>query len=217
MEIYMENIKFKPRGINWRRLESAAWRSLVANESNEDRERLRKQVAERIDEYIRDGGIDRDIAELDFMFVDENLKERLDAIGNPSLWTPEMGNPAVVTGTSGRYGHKLVLKQDDMDPSGVALIAWWSPCSREVWMDSTFNGKPFLSSLVNRLASRKEHTVMDAVRKTFVDRLSLAEKAMCKRINETSGFGKLVGSTIPKGIWDYIKSCESEVLGEEEL
>lgn len=218
----MEDMKFEPKGMNWGRMEEAAWRIQTAGEKRENEdllERIRTQVVGRIDDYIRNGGFDRDIAELDSMFVDVKVVERINAIGSGGAsWAPGKGDPTVVAGTSGRYGHRLVIKYDDMDdiePSGKKFIAWWAPCSRGTWKCATVCGKTFLSRLVSGLASREGSTAMDALRKTYVDRLVAAEKAMYKRVERASG--EVRYTKVPKEIWDYVKRCESEVLGEEEL
>lgn len=218
----MEDMKFEPKGMNWGRMEEAAWQIQTASKKGEDEgllERVRTQLVGRIDDYIRDGGFDRDITELDSMFVDVKMVDRINAIGSGGAsCAPGKGDPTVVAGTSGRYGHRLVLKYDDMDdiePSGKKFIAWWAPCSRGTWMCATVCGKTFLSGLVSGLASREGSTTMDALRKTYVDRLVAAEKAMYKRVERASV--EVRYTKVPKEIWDYVKRCESEVLGEEEL
>lgn len=218
----MEEKEFKPKGMNWDRMEEAAWQIQTASKKGEDEdllERVRTKVVGRIDDYIRDGGFDRDITELDSMFVDVKMVDRINAIGSGGAsWAPGKGDPTVVAGTSGKYGHRLVLKYDDMDdiePSGKKFIAWWAPCSRETWKCATVCGKTFLSRLVSGLASREGSTAMDTLRKAYVDRLVAAEKAMYKRVDRASG--EVRYSKVPKEIWDYVKKCESEVLGEEEL
>ena len=189
----MEEKEFKPRGMNWDRMEEAAWQIQTASKKGEDEdllERVRTQVVGRIN-AIGSGG---------------------------ASWASGKGDPTVVAGTSGKYGHRLVLKYDDMDdiePSGKKFIAWWAPCSRETWKCATVCGKTFLSRLVSGLASRKGSTAMDTLRKAYVDRLVAAEKAMYKRVDRASG--EVRYSKVPKEIWDYVKRCESEVLGEEEL
>ena len=203
----MEEKEFKPKGMNWNGMEEAAWRIQTAGGKGEDEdllERVRTQLVGRIDDYIRDGGFDRDITELDSMFVDVKMVERINAIGSGGAsWAPGKGDPTVVAGTSGRYGHRLVLKYDDMDdiePSGKKFIAWWAPCSRETWMSATVCGKTFLSRLVSGLASREGSTAMDILRKAYVDRLVAAEKAMYKRVDRASG--EVRYSKVPKEIWD---------------
>lgn len=217
----MEGKKEKTVKIEWQKLENEAWNYEMADISTPGSEllRIQERVTGQIDAYIRDGGFDGDIAELDSMFVDVKTVERINAIGSGGAsWAPGKEDPTVVAGTSGRYGHRLILKYDDMDdidPSGKKFIAWWVPCSRETWKCAIVCGKTFLSRLVSGLASREGSTAMDTLRKAYVDRLVAAEKAMYKRVERASG--EVRYSKVPKEIWDYVKKCEGEVLGEEEL
>lgn len=111
------------------------------------------QMADRMDTYIREGGLDRDIAELDSMFVDEDLDERIKA-----RWVPE---------------------------------------SSEAWISSTASGKPFVGSIVAKLANRENHTVMDTLRQELYLMLLRAEGDMRARRDASSVRRRIKGG-IPR-------------------
>ena len=162
------------------------------------------QMADRIDTYIREGGLDRDIAELDSMFVDEDLDERIKAIGGSTPWMAAMGR------TGGKYRHRLELELgiDTADkPGGTATIkAWWVPESSEAWISSTASGKPFVGSIVAKLANRKNHTVMDTLRQGLYLMLLRAEGNMRARRDASSVRRRIEGG-IPEGLRSYIAWC----------
>lgn len=164
-------------------------------------------MADRIDTYIREGVLDRDIAELDSMFVDVDLDERIKAIGG-TMWIPG-GDPAAIMGrTGGRYGHRLELGIDTTDkPDGTTTIrAAWVPESRERWISSTASGKIFVGSIVAKLANRENHTVMDTLRQGLYLRLLRAEGDMRARRDISSGRRRIEGE-IPEGLRSYIAWC----------
>lgn len=181
----MEDRKEKKGEIDWERLDELASYGVMTGWT----ESFLAQMADRIDTYIRESGLDRDIAELDSMFVDEDLDERIKAIGG-TLWISG-GDPAAMGRTGGRYGHRLELELgiDTADkPGGTATIkAWWVPESRERWISSTASGKVFVGSIVAKLANRENHTAMDKLRQGLYLRLIRAEGDMRARRDAATG------------------------------
>lgn len=190
--------------IDWERLDELASYGVRIGWS----ESFLAQMADRIDTYIREGGLDRDIAELDSMFVDVDLDERINAIGG-TLWISG-GDPAAMGRTGGRYGHRLELGlgTDTADkPGGIATIkAWWVPESREAWISSTASGKAFVGSIVAKLANRENHTVMDTLRQGLYLRLLRAEQDMRAR-RDASSVRRRIEGEIPEGLRSYIAWC----------
>ena len=191
--------------IDWKRLDELASYGAMTGWT----ESFLAKMADRIDTYIREGGLDRDIAELDSMFVDVDLDERIEAIGG-TMWIPG-GDPAAIMGrTGGRYGHRLELglEIDTTDkPGGTAIIgAAWVPESRERWISSTASGKVFVGSIVAKLAKRENHTAMDTLRQGLYLRLTRAEGDMRARRDASSGRRRIKGE-IPEGLRSYIAWC----------
>ena len=200
----MEDRKERKGEIDWERLDELASYGAMTGWT----ESFIAQMADRIDTYIREGGLDRDIAELDSMFVDVDLDERIEAIGG-TMWMSG-GDPAAMGRTGGRYGHRLEigLGVDTADkPGGTATIkAWWVPESRKRWISSTASGKVFVGSIVAKLANRENHTVMDTLRKGLYLRLIRAEEDMRARRN-TSSVRRRIEGRIPEGLRSYIAWC----------
>ena len=200
----MEDRKEKKGEIDWERIEELASYSVRTGWT----ESFLAQMADRIDTYIREGGLDRDIAELDSMFVDEDLDERIKAIGG-TMWISG-GDPAAMGRTGGRYGHRLELELgiDTADkPGGTATIkAWWVPESSEAWISSTASGKPVVGSIVAKLANRENHTVMDTLRQVLYLRLLRAEGNMRAR-RDASSVRRRIDGGIPEGLRSYIAWC----------
>ena len=200
----MEDRKEKKGEIDWERIEELASYGVRTGWT----ESFLAQMADRIDTYIREGGLDRDIAELDSMFVDEDLDERIKAIGG-TMWISG-GDPAAMGRTGGRYGHRLELELgiDTADkPGGTATIkAWWVPESSEAWISSTASGKPFVGSIVDKLANRENHTVMDTLRQVLYLRLLRAEGNMRAR-RDASSVRRRIDGGIPEGLRSYIAWC----------
>lgn len=200
----MEDRKEKKGEIDWERLDELADYGLMTGWT----ESFLAQMADRIDTYIREGGLDRDIAELDSMFVDEDLDERIKAIGG-TLWISG-GDPAVMGRTGGRYRHRLELELgiDTADkPGGTATIkAWWVPKSSEAWISSTASGKPFVGLIVAKLANRENHTVMDTLRQELYLMLLRAEGNMRAR-RDASSVRRRIEGEIPEGLRSYTAWC----------
>ena len=200
----MEDRKEKKGEIDWERLDELASYGVKTGWT----ESFLAQMADRIDTYIREGGLDRDIAELDSMFVDEDLDERIKAIGG-TLWISG-GDPAAMGRTGGRYRHRLELGLgiDTADkPGGTATIkAWWVPESSEAWISSTASGKALVGSIVAKLANRENHTVMDTLRQGLYLMLLRAEGNMRARRDASSGRRRIDGG-IPEGLRSYIARC----------
>ena len=189
--------------IDWERLDELASYGVKTGWT----ESFLAQMADRIDTYIREGGLDRDIAELDSMFVDVDLDERIEAIGD-TMWIPG-GDPAAIMGrTGGRYGHRLELRIDTTDKTGgtTTIRAVWVPESRERWISSTASGKVFVGSIVAKLAKRENHTAMDTLRLGLYLRLIRAEGDMRARRDASSGWRRIKGEK-PEGLRSYIAWC----------
>lgn len=216
-ENIMEGKKERKDEIDWERLDELASYGAMMGWT----ESFLAQMADRIDTYIRKGGLDRDIAELNSMFVDMNMDECIKAIGNldefipigGTLWIPR-GDPVTMGRSGGRYGHRLELGIDTADkPGGTATIkAWWVPESREAWISSTASGKIFVGSIVAKLANRENHTVMDTLRQKLYPRLLRAGGNMRARRDASSGRRRIEGE-IPEGLRLYIAWCRE---GKEE-
>lgn len=200
----MEDRKERKGEIDWERLDELASYGVKTGWT----ESFLAQMANRIDTYIREGGLDRDIAELDSMFVDEDLDERIKAIGG-TLWISG-GDPAVMGRTGGRYGHRLKLElgiDTAEKPGGTATIkAWWVPESREAWISSTASGKLYVGSIVAKLANRENHTVMDTLRQGLYLMLLRAEGNMRAR-RDASSVRRRIEGEIPEGLRSYIARC----------
>lgn len=200
----MEDRKERKGEIDWERLDELASYGVKTGWT----ESFLAQMANRIDTYIREGGLDRDIAELDSMFVDVDMDERIEAIGG-TLWISG-GDPAVMGRTGGRYGHRLELGLgiDTADkPGGTATIkASWVPESREAWISSTASGKLFVGSIVAKLANRENHTVMDTLRQGPYLMLLRAEGNMRAR-RDASSVRRRIDGGIPEGLRSYIAWC----------
>lgn len=200
----MEDRKERKGEIDWKRLDELASYGIMTGWTGS----FLAQMADRIDTYIREGGLDRDIAELDSMFVDVDLDERIKAIGG-TLWISGE-DPAAMGRTGGRYGHRLELGLgiDTADkPGGTATIkAWWVPESREAWISSTASGKAFVGAIVAKLANRENHTVMDTLRQGLYLRLLRAEGNMRAR-RDASSVRRRIEGEIPEGLRSYIAWC----------
>ena len=204
----MEGRKEKPVKIDWQKLESEAWHYEMMHVSTPESELLRIQesVMGQIDAYIRDGGLDRDVAEIDSMFRDEiDLGERIDAIGK-STWLPGGEDPTVIKGPMGKYRYRLSIKRDSSDPSGKTIVAGWVPCFGIVRCESTVQDKECIRNMTDGLAARKGHTTMDTIRKILLDRVVSAEEEMDVRRQSASGkVVRLAG--VPSGISSYSEYC----------
>ena len=204
----MESRKKKPVKVDWQKLESEAWHYEMMHVSTPESELLRIQesVMGQIDAYIRDGGLDRDVAEIDSMFRDEiDLGERIDAIGK-STWLPGGEDPTVIKGSMGKYRYRLSIKRDSSDPSGKTIVAGWVPCFGIVRCESTVQDKECIRNMTDGLAARKGHTTMDTIRKILLDRVVSAEEEMDVRRQSASGkVVRLAG--VPSGISSYIEYC----------